>query len=58
MEREYKNRFFLFFFGFFFFKYLLTDSSFNNASTKVFVCKDKQYSQEDVKSSNRRDGAP
>ena len=54
MEREYKNRFLLFFLLLFFLEYLLIDSSFNNASTKVFVRQDKQDSQKDVKSNNRR----
>ena len=46
MQREYKNRLVL---VFFFSKYLLTDLSFKNASTKVFVRQDKRDSQKDVK---------
>ena len=55
MQREYNSRFFFFCR---LFKYLLTDSSFINASTKVFVCQDKQDSQRDVKSNNRKLGQP
>ena len=50
--------FFHFFVLVFHFKYLLTDLSFKNASTKVFVCQDKRDSQKDVKSNNRKLGKP
>ena len=50
--------FFHFFVLVFHFKYLLTDLSFKNASTKVFVCQDKQDSQKDVKSNNHKLGKP
>ena len=42
----------------FFLKYFLTDLSFKNASTKVFFCQDKQDSQKDVKSNNRKLSKP
>ena len=55
MQREYKNRLVL---VFFFSKYLLTDLSFKNASTKVFVCQDKRDFQKDVKSNSGKLGPP
>ena len=50
--------FFHLFLFWFFFKYFLTDLSFKNAFTKVFFCQDKQDSQKDVKSNNRKLSKP